>query len=168
MKKISRFAAILVLATSFSAPLIVFAQACGPSNGGDYLCPPGLTCRIESGVGSGVGSCVSLSANPTSSTGGSVDTTYLRFYYDLVLTVVNSYFVPILIAVAFITVLWGAFKYFIWGAENEQEKADGRKFAMWGIIGFVIIMSVWGIVNIVKDTLIPTTAKSTHPTYPTL
>ncbi len=71
-------------------------------------------------------------------------------------------------AIAFIVFLWGIFKYFIWGAENESEKAEGRKFAMWGIIGFVIIMSVWGIVNIVKDTLVPTTAGSTRPNYPTL
>lgn len=102
------------------------------------------------------------------SQGGSVNQEWLVYYYNTILWAVNSILVPVLIAIAFITFLWGAFKYFIWGAENEHEKADGRKFALWGIIGFVIIMSVWGIVNIVKDTLIPTTARSTHPNYPTL
>lgn len=56
-------------------------------------------------------------------------------------------------AIAFIVFLWGIFRYFIWGAENESEKAEGRKFAMWGIIGFVIILCVWGLVAVVTGTL---------------
>ncbi len=71
-------------------------------------------------------------------------------------------------AVAFIVFLWGIYKYFIYGASNESEKAEGRKFAMWGIIGFVVITSVWGIVNIVKSTVVPSSAGSTRPNYPTL
>lgn len=60
---------------------------------------------------------------------------------------------PVFMAIAFIVFLWGIFKYFIWGAENEMEKAEGRKFAMWGIIGFVIILSIWGLVNLVTGAL---------------
>lgn len=81
---------------------------------------------------------------------------------------VNSYFVPILMAVAFIVFLWGIYKAFIWNAASESEKAEGRKFALCGIIGFVIITSLWGIVNIVRGTIIPSTAGSSRPAYPTL
>lgn len=74
-------------------------------------------------------------------------------YADSIINLINRVLVPTLIAIAFIVFLWGVFKYFIWHGENEQEKAEGRKFALWGIIGFVIIVSVWGLVNIVMSTL---------------
>ncbi|MEK7114223.1 MAG: pilin [Patescibacteria group bacterium] len=148
MKKISQFAAILVLAASFGMPLLAAAAT---------NCPPGYI-SID---------CPGTSV--TSSSGaGSVNQQWAIYYKDTIVWAVNWVLVPVLMAIAFIVFLWGIFKYFIWGAENESEKAEGRKFAMWGIIGFVIIMSVWGIVNIVKDTLVPTTAGSTRPNYPTL
>lgn len=62
--------------------------------------------------------------------------------------VINGILVPVLIAVAFIVFLLGIYKYFILGAANESEKGEGRKFAMWGVIGFVVIFSLWGLVNV--------------------
>lgn len=73
-----------------------------------------------------------------------------------------------LMALAFIIFIWGVYKYFILGAAEEGEKSEGRKFAMWGVIGFVIILSVWGIVNIVKDTLNLGQGGNNVPTYPKL
>ena len=104
----------------------------------------------------------------TNATPGGVNQQWAIYYYNLFLWFINSILVPILIGVAFIVFLWGIFKAFIWEKESESEKMLGRKYAMWGIVAFVIITSVWGIVNIVKDTLIPSTAGSTHPSYPQL
>ncbi len=56
-------------------------------------------------------------------------------------------------AIAFIVFLWGVYKYFIYGADNETERATGKQFVLWGIIGFVVILSVWGLVAIVSGTL---------------
>lgn len=90
--------------------------------------------------------------------------TYLKYYYELVLTVVNVYLVPMLIAVAFITFLWGVYKYFI---VPDGEREEGKQFIMYGLIGFVIIVSVWGLVNMVKTTLIAPTAGNNVPSsYP--
>lgn len=96
--------------------------------------------------------------------------TYLNGYFQSFVSIINTILVPSLIALAFIVFLWGVYKYFIQGAANESDKAEGRKFAMWGIIGFVIIVSVWGLVNIVKTTLnLPSNGSpSNHPAYPTL
>lgn len=74
-------------------------------------------------------------------------------YADRIITIINTVLLPVLIAIAFITFLWGIYKYFIAGATNESEKGEGRKFAMWGIIGFVVIFCVWGLVKIVISTL---------------
>jgi len=144
-------------------PLLAAAQACWNDGA---PCGNGGTCRVDP---QGTFYCAPAGTpGQTPSGAGSVNKTYLDFYYYLVLTTVNSYFVPILIAVAFIVFLFGVYKYFILGAADEKSRADGRMFVLWGVIGLVVILSVWGIVNIVKGTLIPTTAGSTRPNYPTL
>ncbi len=114
-------------------------------------------------------------ANPsgpgTSVTGGgqgAVNTTYLLGYKNSIVGIINGIIVPVLIAIAFLVFIWGIFKAFIMNAASESEKMEGRKFAMWGIIGFVIIFSVWGIVRIVGLTLNLDQAGSLVPKYPTL
>ena len=99
---------------------------------------------------------------------GGVNQQWLQYYYQLFLWVINSIFVPVLIAIAFIVFLWGVFKYFIWHRESESEKMEGRKYVLWGIIGFVVIISVWGLVNIVKSTFFPSTLNTQAPEYPRL
>ncbi|HUY62761.1 MAG TPA: hypothetical protein VMV50_03165 [Candidatus Paceibacterota bacterium] len=107
-------------------------------------------------------------ANTTNTGAGSVNLVWLQYYRDTIVWVINSVIVPVLIAVAFIVFLYGVYKYFIQGAASDTERETGRKFVMWGVIGMVIIVSFWGVVNIVKDTLIPSTANNTAPAYPTL
>jgi hypothetical protein len=90
------------------------------------------------------------------------------YYKDTVVWFVNSILVPALIAISFIVFLWGVYKYFIFGAADEKSRTEGRQFVLWGVIGFVVITSVWGLVNMVKDTIVPTSASSTRPNFPTL
>lgn len=87
-------------------------------------------------------------------------------YSNGIMYVINVILVPILMAIAFIVFLWGVYKYFIYEAENESEKAEGRKFAMWGVIGFVIILSLWGIVNLLMGTL--GLSVGSAPPFPTI
>ncbi len=152
MKKFSSLALFAVLIIALSVPLLVFAQS---------SCAPGYTgvdCSIKIPGGGG----------SSGSSAGGVNTTYLDFYYYLILTTVNSYFVPTLIAIAFIVFLYGVYKYFIQGAAEEKSRVEGRQWVLWGITGLVVILSVWGLVNLVKDTIVPSSAQNTHPTYPTL
>jgi hypothetical protein len=88
-------------------------------------------------------------------------------YSNGLITVVNTILVPFLIAIAFMTFLWGVYKYFILGASNESEGAEGRQFVLWGIIGFVVIICVWGIVNLVMNTF-GFSAGTSSPTLPTI
>ena len=83
---------------------------------------------------------------------GSVNTTYLQGYANSIIGIINGIFIPVIMAIAFLVFIWGVYKYFILGAANETEKMEGRKFALWGIIGFVVIFSVWGLVNVVVGT----------------
>lgn len=82
-----------------------------------------------------------------------------------IISVINSILVPALIAIAFITFLWGVYKYFILGAADEKSRTDGRQFVLWGVIGFVVILSVWALVTIVISTFNLTGTTPTPPTF---
>jgi hypothetical protein len=74
-------------------------------------------------------------------------------YSEGVINSINRFLVPVLLAVAFIVFLWGVFKNFIWKAESGEAHTEGSKFVAWGLIGFVVILSLWALVNIVQSTL---------------
>ncbi len=77
---------------------------------------------------------------------------YLNSYAKSILAIINGLLVPVLLAIAFIVFLWGVFKYFVWGADSDTELAKGREFVLWGVIGFVVILSVWGLVALLGAT----------------
>ena len=72
---------------------------------------------------------------------------------EVTLNFINYYLIPAVFAIAFIVFIWGIFKYFIMGGANEGDQEKGKQLAMWGILGFVIIVSVWGLVNVIADGL---------------
>lgn len=57
--------------------------------------------------------------------------------------------VKLLIALAIVFFLYGVFKFMI--AEGDK-KEEGREFMFWGIIGIFVMVSVWGLVNILVNT----------------
>lgn len=92
--------------------------------------------------------------------------TYIKNYTGSIVTIINSYIVPVLFAIAFLYFLYGIYKYFILGADSDSERAKGRQFALWGVIGFAIIVSVWGLVNVVMTTL--GLSSTSAPAIPTI
>jgi len=82
-----------------------------------------------------------------------INPTYIKGYTDSITSIINGILVPTLIAVAFATFLWGIYTYFIKGAADPKAQESGRTFTLYGIIGFAIIFSVWGIVQIFMGTL---------------
>ncbi len=70
-----------------------------------------------------------------------------------VLSFINTYLVPGIFAIAFLVFIWGIFKYFIFGGANEADQEQGKQLMIYGIIGFVLMVSVWGIVEVVSKAL---------------
>lgn len=66
---------------------------------------------------------------------------------------INGVLVPLIFAIAFLVFIWGVFQYFIAGAGDEGKREDGKKLMLYGIIGFVVMVSVWGIVNLLAGGL---------------
>ncbi len=61
----------------------------------------------------------------------------------------NNTLVPAIFALAFLVFLWGMFKTFILGGHDEEKQSEGKQLMMYAIAGFVIMVSLWGIVNLV-------------------
>ena len=95
-----------------------------------------------------------------------INDTYIKGYATSIENIINVYLVPVLIALAFITFLWGIYNYFIKCADDAKAQETGRTFMLYGIIGLVIIFSVWGIVSIFTTTL--GLSASTAPAPPTI
>lgn len=72
---------------------------------------------------------------------------------SFIINTINNIIVPVLFAVAFIVFLWGAFQAFILGAQSEDVKEKGKNLMLWGLIGFFVMVSVWGLVNILTGTI---------------
>ena len=69
------------------------------------------------------------------------------------LSFLNTAIIPLLVAIAFVVFLWNITRYFIIGGTNEEDREKARSVAMWGIATFVIILSIWGIVNLLISDL---------------
>lgn len=74
-------------------------------------------------------------------------------FIGLVLYFIDNFLVPLIFAIAFIVFLWGMYTYFILGGANEEKRKEGQKLAVSGIIGFVIMIAVWGIVILLLNSL---------------
>jgi TRAP-type C4-dicarboxylate transport system permease small subunit len=69
----------------------------------------------------------------------------------LVTLIVNP-IIELLIAVALIVFLWGVFQYFV--KQNSSEaRSTATQHMLYGIIGLFIMISVFGIINAIMNTL---------------
>lgn len=60
--------------------------------------------------------------------------------------------VPLLIAVAVVIFLYGVVRYMTSGSDDEKRK-EARSVMLYGIIGLFVMVSIWGLVSILSDTL---------------
>lgn len=57
-----------------------------------------------------------------------------------------------MMALAALYFLFGLLKY-VMNFDSETERSDGRKHMIWGIIGLFIMLSVFGIIDFITDTI---------------
>ncbi len=66
---------------------------------------------------------------------------------------INGTLIPLLFGVALLVFLYGIFKYFILGGGDDGKREEGKQLMLWAIIGFVVMVSVFGIVNLIANGL---------------
>jgi hypothetical protein len=69
----------------------------------------------------------------------------------LIGNIINA-LVPIVVALALLYFFWGLARYIL-SAGDDGGKSEARMQMIWGIIALFVIVSVWGIVGLLGDTL---------------
>lgn len=88
---------------------------------------------------------LALAAGPSAGFGdiGNFVKTFIDF--------INSYLVPAVFALAFFMFLWGMFKFFFLSYASEEGRDAGKQLMLWSVIAFVVMLSIWGLVNVVAN-----------------
>lgn len=75
--------------------------------------------------------------------------------WDVMGTVTSllSKIIPLLVALGVVYFVYGVVMYMI--ADSEEAKQKGKDTIIFGIIGFAVIVSLWGLVRIVVHTFDP-------------
>lgn len=77
--------------------------------------------------------------------------TFREFVDNQLVGFVDGTIMPLLYALAFFFFVFGIARTFI--TSNEEKRAQGRQLALWGIIAFVVLFGVWGIVRLLLGAL---------------
>jgi len=130
------------LTASVLVPLVASAQAFagGFNSSGDWYLS---LCLGDCTIGAGIGGL-----------------------FGTVLGIINGILVPTLFAVAFIVFLWGIFQFYIFEGQDVEGQRKGHMLMLWGLIGFAVMFSVWGIINIIVATF--GLNSPYHPPFPVL
>ena len=73
--------------------------------------------------------------------------------------------VPLIISLAVVYFIWNVFMFFI---KEGEPKDEAKKGIIWGIVAIFIMVSVWGLVNILSSTFQLGNGPTTGPAIPVL
>lgn len=60
--------------------------------------------------------------------------------------------IKLMFIVAILVFVWGVVEMII-NASNDTKRSEGQKHIMWGLIGLFIMFAVYGILNLIVNTL---------------
>lgn len=72
-------------------------------------------------------------------------------FVDAITTYIVNPIVGLLFAAAMVLFMWGGVQM-IWGAQTEDARETGKRHLFWGIIGMFIMVSVYGLLNLLTST----------------
>ena len=74
-------------------------------------------------------------------------------FLDDISSFINGTLIPLVFGVALLVFIYGMFKYFILGGSDDGSREKGRNLMMWAVVGFVAMVSVFGVVNLIAGGL---------------
>lgn len=77
--------------------------------------------------------------------------TFAQLVNGTIVPIVDRGIIPLLYALAFLFFLIGVARFFF--SEDEESRTKGRQFALWGIIAFAVLFSVWGLVRLLLSVI---------------
>jgi len=109
-------------------------------------------------VNGGAGAC-------TVPVSGAVGSTF-QVYLSYIVCIINNSIIPLVFALAVVMFIWGAIRFFIINADEEAKREQGKQFMVWGIVALAVMLSVWGLVNILGVTFGISSSGLPHVTPP--
>jgi len=82
-----------------------------------------------------------------------LDGGYLNDLGTQALNFITNTLVPLVFAIALVVFIWGLFMSFILGGSDPEKQKQGRDLMLWGIVAFFVMVSVWGLVNVLSGIL---------------
>lgn len=61
--------------------------------------------------------------------------------------------IPVLIVLALIAFIFGVVKYLFLSQGQPDQRAEGAKFMTYGVVALFVMISVWGLVAILQNTV---------------
>jgi heme/copper-type cytochrome/quinol oxidase subunit 4 len=74
-------------------------------------------------------------------------------FISTIMEFINNTLIPLVFALALLMFIWGMFQFFIMGGSDEGKQEQGKSLMLYAIAGFVLMVSVWGIVNMISNGL---------------
>ncbi len=78
---------------------------------------------------------------------------FKSFVYNIV-HLINTAIIPLIFGVALVSFLFGMVRYYFLNGANAEDKEKARSFMLWGLLGMVLLFSVWGLISIAHNTLL--------------
>jgi hypothetical protein len=90
--------------------------------------------------------------SPTPATGARSSGGFsLRRIVDQIVVPIGDIIIQLLYALAFVFFLYGIVRLYF--SEDEKQRAAGKQYAIWGLLGIAILFAVWGFVNVLLNVL---------------
>jgi hypothetical protein len=74
-------------------------------------------------------------------------------FFAAITTFIGSVLIPLVMAIAIIAFMWGVVQYFIIGGADDEKRKSGKQLMIYSILGFVLIVAIYGIVNFIITVL---------------
>jgi hypothetical protein len=84
---------------------------------------------------------------------GDAKTSAIGSFLGNIILFINNILFPLALAIAFIALVWGIVKYFVIGGDSDDGKSKGKDLIIYSVVGFVIILSFYGIINVLANGL---------------
>lgn len=73
-------------------------------------------------------------------------------FFAYLLLIIDRVIVPLIFAIAFVAFVWGVAQAFVLNPADGEARKKGRDFVLYAVIGFFLMVSVWGITRIFVNT----------------
>lgn len=77
----------------------------------------------------------------------------INTFIGKITTFINNTLVPLIFGIALLVFIWGMFRFFIWNGHTDEGKEQGKSLMLYAVVAFVLMVSIWGIVNLIAGGL---------------